>query len=456
MTTSFLIQNAAGIFTGARGEGARAAGPDIRVKDGLIEAIGRLPRQPGERVFDATDCAVYPGWVNTHHHLFQSILKGIPAGMNVGLLDWLATVPVTYRQFIDEETLRLSATIGMAELLLSGCTTVADHHYAYWPGMTFDSSAVLFEIAESLGIRFVLLRGAATKVRPFEKNPPPQSHPETFDDVIKSVQRDVRRFHQAGGDAMRKVVLAPTTPTWSVPLPELREFARAARSMKIMLHSHLSETADYVTYTKETYGKLPVEFVADHEWLGDDVWFAHLVHCAPSEVKLLAETGTGMSHAPQCNARLGSGVAPAVELAAAGGKVTMAVDGAASNECADMTNEVRFAWNIHRAQRGPKSLAIEEVVHWGTQAGAKLMGFERIGAIAPGYAADLTVFSLDKLRYAGMHDPALGPVLCGGDARVKFGFRAGKLVVANGEIPGLDIPKLIADTRAAVKRMVPK
>lgn len=453
MAASFLIRNATGILTGLRGDAARASGGDLRVRDGIIDAIGTLAPLPGERVFDATDCAVYPGWVNTHHHLFQTVLKAVPAGLDVGLLQWLSAVPVAYRKYVDEETLGLAATIGMAELLLSGCTTIGDHHYAYWPDMPFDSSAVLFDVADRLGVRFALLRGASTQAREIESDGPPEARPETFDAIIRSVQDDVARFHQPGGDAMRKVVLAPTTPTWSMPVGELREFARAGRSMGIKLHSHLSETADYVKYTREVYGKLPVEFVAEHEWLGPDVWFAHLVHVSPSEVKLLAETKTGMAHCSQCNARLGSGIAPAVELAAAGGVVTMGVDGPASNECADMTNEIRFAWHVHRATRGPKSLQMTEVVHWASRAGANLMGFDAVGALAPGMVADLAVYSLDNLRYAGLHDPVLGPVLSGGDARVKFAFRAGELVVSNGQIPGLDVPKLLADARAAVKRM---
>ena len=171
-----LIRGAAAIMTGLRGAAARADGPDIRVTDGTIAAIGRLAPQPGERIYDATDCVVYPGWVNTHHHLFQSLLKGVPAGINLPLVEWLAAVPVPYRRFIDEEMLRLAATIGIAELLLSGCTTVADHHYGYWPRMPFDASAALFDVAERLGVRFALARGGATRMRgEIDRDAPPQA-----------------------------------------------------------------------------------------------------------------------------------------------------------------------------------------------------------------------------------------------------------------------------------------
>ncbi|MEO7402522.1 MAG: amidohydrolase family protein, partial [Burkholderiales bacterium] len=270
--TSFLIQNATGIMTGRIGAAARATvgslpARDIRVLDGVITEVGRLTPVHGERIYDATDCVVYPGWVNTHHHLFQSLLKGVPAGINVALFPWLTAVPIRYRRFVNEENLRLAATIGIAELLLSGCTTIADHNYCYWPGMDFDGSQLLFDVAEQFGVRFMLLRGGATKVRSEDKDAPPQAAPETVEQMLTSVGRDVAKFHQPGGDAMRKMALAPSTPTWSTHPHELPELARGARKMGIMLHSHLSETADYVTYCREVHDTTPVEFVERHEWI---------------------------------------------------------------------------------------------------------------------------------------------------------------------------------------------
>lgn len=450
---SFLIRNATAVMTGLAGGGARARGGDLRVKDGVIAELGTLPAQPGERVYDATDCVVYPGWVNTHHHLFQSLLKGIPAGIGLQLIPWLSAVPVAYRRFQTEENLRLAATIGLAEMLLSGVTTVADHHYAYWPGMPFDGSAVLFDVAEQLGIRFALMRGGATKVRESDVNPPPQATPETLDGMLASIERDVGRFHQSGGDAMRKMLLAPATPTWSVHPHELPELARAARRMGIRLHSHLSESADYVTFCREVHRCTPVEFVAKHEWIGPDVSFAHLVHVSPDEVKILAETQTGMAHCPQSNCRLGSGIAPAPALHRAGGRVSIGVDGTGSNEAGDMFSETHAAWLVHRARDGAAVTPVEDVIHWGTAGGARVLGFDRAGTLEIGQVADLMVYSLDTLRYAGLHDPAIGPVVAGGDARIKFGFCGGRLVVADGRIPGLDVPRLMAEARAAVARM---
>ena len=180
MTDSFLLSNAHSIMTGRADDGGRTAGPDIRVGDGRILAIGHLAPLPGERVIDATDCVVYPAWVNTHHHLFQSLLKGDPAGLNLSLTDWLAATPYRYRAKFDEQLFRLAARIGLVELALSGCGAVADHHYLYYPGMPYDSSAILFEEADALGLRFVLCRGGATQTRQLEAELPSALRPESL------------------------------------------------------------------------------------------------------------------------------------------------------------------------------------------------------------------------------------------------------------------------------------
>ena len=453
-SAQFLIRNATAIMTGMTGAGARVPGSDIRVRAGHIDAVGNLAPERGEAVYDATDCVVYPGWINTHHHLFQTLMKGIPGGINLQLVPWLSAVPVAYRRFSTEDNLRLAATIGIAELLLSGCTTVADHHYSYWPDMSFDASAILFEVAERFGVRFVLMRGGATKVRDSDVDPPPEARPETLDGMLASIEADVGRFHDVSGDAMRRIVLAPTTPTWSVHEHELPRFAAAARKLGIRMHSHLSESADYVAYCREVHNCLPLEFVERNDWLGPDVFFAHLVHVSPPEVAMLARTQTGMAHCPQSNCRLGSGIAPAPALFKQGGRVSLGVDGAGSNEAADMINETHAAWLVHRARDGAAAVTVEDAIHWGTAGGALVLGLDRVGMIAPGMAADLMVYSLDHPRYGGLHDPAVGPVAAGGAAHVKFGFCHGRLVVADGRIPGLDMPRLASQARAAVARMV--
>lgn len=454
-TPSILIRNAQAIVTGLAGSAMRhdvaQQGGDLRVVGSRIQAIGRLQPLPGERVIDASGCVLMPGWVNTHHHLFQSLLKGIPAGINVGLIPWLSAVPVAYRRHFDHEgILRLAARLGLVELLLSGCTTVADHQYHYYPGMPYDASQAVFDEAQALGLRMVLCRGGQTITRAIDVNPPPQVRPETLDAYLAAIERDVHRFHDPAPDALRRMVSAPTTPTWSVDVGHLRPIAEQARQLGIRLHSHLSETADYVRYTHEVYGCSPVDFVEQHGWLGEDVWFAHLVHLTPAEIAKLAATGTGMAHCPQSNCRLGSGVAPAPALWRAGGRVSLAVDGAASNEAADMLHEAHTAWMVHRAVGGADAITAEEVLRMGTQGGAQILGLDAVGTLVPGQAADIVVLPLSEPRQWGLHDVAMAPVVSGA-ARPSHVLCHGRVVLDQGQIPGLDMAQLRADAQQAVR-----
>jgi len=473
--SNLLIRGAEALWTGLPGQAMRSVtGADIRVRGGLIAAVGTLSPEPGERVLDASGCVIYPGWVNTHHHLFQSLLKGIPAGINLALVPWLGAVPVPYRRFFDTEaSLRLAARIGMVELLLSGCTTIADHQYHYWPGMPFDASQAVFEEAEKLGVRMVLCRGGQTLSRAMtDANAPPQVSPETLDGFLSSVERDVHRFHDPSPMSMRRMVSAITTPSWSCSPDHLREMASAARSLGIRLHSHLSESFDYVRWAREVHGCTPMQFVADHEWVGEDVWYAHMVHLNDDEIAMCAATKTGIAHCPQSNARLGSGIARIPEAMAAGIPIGLAVDGAASNEAADMTTEAHACWLVHRAD--PRSgerpdphahasrvmqpgghagaMTAEDVVHLGTLGGARLMGLDGVGSIEVGKAADLAIFDLDHPRYFGLHDPASGPVVSGGQPSLRAVLVQGRIVVENDAIPGLDLSSLRREAQAFVNR----
>jgi len=447
-----LIRNALAIMTGLPGEKARAAGPDLRIDpQGRIASIGKLLPERGERVADATDCVIYPGWINTHHHLAQSVLKGVPAGINLPLLGWLESVPYRYRYRFDPELLSIAAEIGIAQLMLSGCTTVADHHYTYWTGITYDPAKILFDMAQRFGMRLVLCRGGATVRRPFEATDAPA--PETLDSIIQDMERLTRSYHDPGPEAMRRVVMAPPTPNFSVRPEELKPMAQAARRLGIRLHSHLSETADYVVHCREKFNRKPVEFVADHDWLGKDVWYAHMVHITESEIRMVAKTGTGTAHCPASNCRLGSGIAPVPELVAAGAPVSIGVDGSASNESGDSISEAHTCWYVHRAVKGAGAVTVEDVIHWGTRGGARVLGIDNIGSIEIGRAADLAVYDLGELRYAGMHDPAIGPVASGGRPRLRLLTVQGRVVVENDAIPGLDLPRLLARAGEAVRKL---
>ena len=464
-----LIRHAAAILTGERGDGARVSGPDIRVRGGQITAIGMLAPEPGEATIDATDCVVYPAWVNTHHHLFQSLLKGEPQGLNATLTPWLAATPYRFRGGFDAQRFRLAARIGLVELALSGCGTVADHNYLYYPGMPFDASAILFDEAERLGLRFVLCRGGATLTRQLEAELPLALRPETLDAYLADLQRLAAAYHDPAPDARRRIVAAPTTPLFAMRPAELRETVQAARGLGLRLHSHLSETVNYQDAAHAQHGSSPIRFAHEVGFLGADVWFAHLVKLDADEIALLGSTGTGIAHCPQSNGRLGSGIAPVRALEDAGVAVSIGVDGAGSNEAADMISEVHAAWLMARARGGEAARAqchggdgeagandatVEDVVRWGTAGGAKVLGLDGIGRLQPGMAADIAIYALDHdPRHFGLHDVAVAPVASGGRAHLKALLVGGHRVVEHGAVPGLDMAELARQARTAVREL---
>jgi cytosine/adenosine deaminase-related metal-dependent hydrolase len=450
--TAMLIENATGIFTGLPGSAMRTTGA-IRIRDGVIAEIGALEPQPDEQRLDARGCVIYPGLISTHHHMFQSVMKGVTAGINLPLAGWLRAAPYKLWSKIDEEALAVAAKIALSELLLSGTTTAADHHYLFSDTFRFDPAHVIFEVARNLGIRLVFCRGGATKGRHMNADDFPPMPVETLDSMLKSVEASAQRFHDPSPRSLTRVALAPTTPTWSLDPGELKEVIAAARRMKLRLHSHLSETSDYVDFCLSVHGKRPVEWLADHDWLGPDIWFAHLVHLDAGEVEMLASTGTGMAHCPQSNCRLGSGVAPADHMARLGGAVSLGVDGAASNEAADMISEMHSCWHTHRAVKGAHAVTAEDVVHWATAGGARVLGFPEIGTLVPGQQADIAIFDLNQPRHFGMHDPLIAPVTCAGTAHVRYLLIGGRIVVEDGAIPGLDIAKLRSDAIRVVERL---
>ncbi|QOL81277.1 amidohydrolase family protein [Pseudooceanicola spongiae] len=449
---SLLISNIRDCLTGTLGEDERFCGA-IRVRDGLIAEMGDLAPLPGEEVLDAAGCAVVPGLVNTHHHLFQSVLKAVPKGMNLALDPWLMHVPYTWWPLLDEETFRVSARIGLTELLMSGATTVADHHYVYSDRYDYNPSDVLFEEAAKLGIRFVLARGGMTNGRVFDDPAVPAAPCEPLQRFLDETLATAAKWHDPSDLAMTRVAIAPTTPTFNVALEELGEIASFARQNKLMLHSHLSENEAYAAFTLARYGKRPVEWLADKGWLGSDVWFAHLVDLAPFEVQLLAETGTGMAHCPNANARLGSGIAPADALHRLGGKVSMGVDGAAANEAADMAVVMHSAFSLHRATKGVAAVRAEEVMHWATAGGAKVLNMPKVGTLAVGMAADIALLDLSAPRNLGLHDRAIAPVITGGIA-VRHSLVGGKRVVADGIPLGVDLGQLAEDATRLTSNLI--
>ena len=448
-----LIRGAAAIMSGLPAA-SRPAGPDIRIRGSIIAEIGALQPTPGEAVVDAANCVIYPGWVNTHHHLLQALMKGVPAGMAAPLRQWLDVVPFAFRMRLDEDMLQTAALLGLAELVLCGCTTVADFHNLYFPGIAFDSSGVIFAAAERLGVRMVLCRGFNARSRASATPQPLSMPPETIAAVLADLERLVASWHDPSPAARRRVVAAPSSFTQSARAGELKEVAAAARRLGLRMHSHLAESRDDVMFCREMHGMRPLEYAASQDWIGPDVWFAHLVHVDADDIRVLAESGTGIAHCPGSNARLGNGVAPVLDMRGAGVPIGLGQDGGAANDPGDMISEAHFAWYAHRARGRPEALSIEDVIHWGTRGGAAVLGFEKVGAIAPGFAADLAVYELDDIRFAAFHDPGIAPVATGVRPRLKRLLVGGRTVVADDQIIDLDLAELRQRAKAAVRRLV--
>mgnify|MGYP001627794975 FL=1 len=449
---NYLIQNAVAIHSG-EAPGAR----DIRIHDGRIAELGRdlnpTPEQP-EAVIDASGCVIWPGLVNTHHHLAQSIMKGVPAGLNQGLGEWLSSVPYRFWPKVTPELMYHAARLGLYELIRSGTTTCADHHYLYHATTSPELEEAVWQAAEDLGIRLVLCRGSATETGSHEGMIEHCIEPETIEQVIDRLDATRRKHHQDGPDAMKKLVVAPTSLIHSSTPDGLKAQAQWARRHGLKLHSHLLEVEFDEIQAREKYGKSAIDYAESCDWLGPDVWYAHLVHSDPHAIERLAATGTGIAHCPTSNCRLGSGIAPVIDMQKAGVPVSLAVDGPASAESGSMLQELNLTWLIHRAVHGPDATTLEQVLDWGSRGGADLLGLVDTGTLDVGKAADLVLYDIDQPRFAGVHSPLMAPLMCGEPVFVRDSFVQGRQIVKDGRIGDLDENELTRQVQQSVAKLL--
>jgi len=396
---------------------------------------------------------MYPGLVNTHHHIAQSLFKAMPGGINVGLGKWLAAVPYKVWPVLTPDSLYLAARVGFAELLRTGCTLCADHHYLYHAETSPDMEDAVFQAAEELGIRLLLCRGGNTVAGTHRGFRSTNLTPESLDLSIKRLQDTVGRRHNTAPDAMTRVAVAPTALMFSHSPEHLRELAAFARESNLKRHTHLLEVRDDNEVAMADHGMSAMEYAESVDWLGSDVWYAHLVHCSPSDIQKLAATGTGIAHCPTSNCRLGSGVAPVPAMAAAGVPVSLGVDGSASAESGSLVSEMNLAWLIHRAVHGPDATDAETVVHWATRGGAELLGFTETGSLQVGMLADLVLYDLGEPRFQGVWDKPITPVYCGEPLTATGVIVNGRWRVQEGEVLGLDDTALQSDAAAELSRL---
>lgn len=412
----------------------------LHVAGNVISAVGeqQASAPPADRVLDAAGMLVMPGLVNTHHHFFQTLLRAVPTLQDLNLFGWLKELYLLMGSLTDE-MVYVSTKIALAELLLSGCTTAEDHFYLGVNDTAFDTE---IRAARELGVRFHLGRGSFSVGRA-QGGLPPDEIVEDEDAVLADCQRLVETYHDAQHGAMVRIELAPCSP-FSVSPRLMRESAAMARRYGVGLHTHLAETRDEETYCLNRYGQRPVQYAADLGWLGPDVWFAHAVHLDSAEVELLGRTGTGVAHCPSSNMRLGSGIAPIVDMLEHNVPVGLAVDGSASNDSSNMLAEARVAMLLQRVKHGAETMAPSQALELATLQGARVLRRDDIGAVRPGLCADLVGFDLSRLAYAGSgHDPVAALVLCDPQP-VEFSVINGQVVILNGQLPDVDLPELIA------------
>lgn len=422
----------------------------ILVRDNIIEAIGPTKDLPStaDIVIDASGMIVLPGLVNTHHHLYQTLTRVIPETQNAKLFDWLVYLyPIWAR--LTSEAVYISALVGMAELLLSGCTTTTDHLYLFPNNVSLDDE---IRAAQEIGIRFHPCRGSMSLGRS-KGGLPPDEVVQSEDKILADCERLINTYHDPSPRAMCRIALAPCSP-FSVTPELMIETAQIARRYKVMLHTHLAETLDEETFCLEKYGMRPLDYMAKLGWLGEDVWFVHVVHVNSRDIEILAETGSGVAHCPTSNMRLGSGISPVVEMLKKGVKVGLAVDGSASNDSSHMLAEARQALLLQRIRYGASSISAEDVLELATRGGAKVLGRDDIGSLEPGKAADFIGIRLERLEYAGasVHDPVAALIFCS-PVKVDLAVVNGKVVVENGNLLTVDLEKIVRKHNAVAKKM---
>jgi cytosine/adenosine deaminase-related metal-dependent hydrolase len=436
-----LVLDGATVVTMDAGRSEHAVG-HVVIENGRIAAVGagRAPEHLGSRA-DVTGCLVTPGLVNTHHHLYQWVTRGL--AVDDDLFGWLTTLYPIWGG-IDEDVVGAAAAAGLAWLARTGCTTSTDHHYVF-PAGGGDVLGAGIEAARRVGLRFMPTRGSMDLGRR-DGGLPPDHVVEDIGTILAATAAAVDTHHDPGPDSMLRIGVAPCSP-FSVTGELLRQAAALAREKGVRLHTHLAETLDEEEFCRERFGATPVEYLEHLGWLGEDVWLAHGIHLDDTAIKKLAATGTGVAHCPSSNARLGAGIARTADLRAAGVPVGLGVDGAASNEACSLVEEVRHALLFARARGGPRALTVRDALELATIGGARLLGWDaEIGSLEPGKQADVAVWRIDGLGHADIADPVAALVL-GAAPPLELLLVGGRPVVERGRVVTVDETEL---TRSAV------
>lgn len=450
---SLLIENALLLAT-MNDQRAEISNAYIYIQDHKIAGVGTGPApHSADKRIDASGKIALPGFVNTHHHLCQTLTRNIPAVQEATLFKWLTTLYGIWRE-LSAEAMFVAAQVGLSELLLSGCTTTTDHHYLF----PKDQSSFLIDeeirAARKLGIRFHPTRGSMSRGQS-NGGLPPDDVTQTEELILKDSERLISEYHDRNPFSMCRIGLAPCAP-FSITSDLMKKTMALAREAGVRCHTHLAETLDEEKYCLETYGCRPVEYLESMDWLGDDVWLAHCVHLSETDISKLANTGTGVAHCPTSNLRLGSGIASVPKMLDAGVPVGLAVDGSASNDTSNMLMELRQGLLVHRLQnRPPDWLSARDILWLATRGGAKILGRDDIGSIEAGKAADLILIDTNALCFAGaMSDPLAAVLFSNSNFKVHTSIVNGKIVVEDGLLKALQEKELIKQANQIAWYMV--
>lgn len=433
----------------------------LYIKDGFIQAIGDAQDLPdtADEMVDLSGHIVFPGFINTHHHFYQTLTRAVPKAQNVNLFNWLVTLYPIWARMTPED-IRTSTQTALAELALSGCTTASDHLYLFPNGSKLDDE---IQAAAEVGLRLHASRGSMS-LGESKGGLPPDSVVDSEAEILKDSQRLIETYHDPKPGSMVQVVLAPCSP-FSVTGELMRQSALLAREYGVQLHTHLAETKDEEDFCIEKFGHRPVAYMQEVNWIGKDVWFAHSVHVNHDEIQLYADTGCGVAHCPSSNMRLASGIAPIVEMLTMGVKVGLGVDGSASNDSSHLLGEARQAMLLARLGAGlggasrsnedaPPLMSARQALEIATRGGAAVLSREDIGSLAIGKCADLIAINLNRLDYAGaLHDPVAAALFCA-PQKVDFNIVGGNIVVRDGELVTIDVPNLVHKHNQAAERLL--
>lgn len=448
-----LIRNAQAVVT-VDAEDRVLHNANILIEDRVIRYIGTEP-QPADQVIDASHCFVYPGLINTHHHLYQTFTRNLPQVQKMELFPWLVTLYEIWRG-LDEDCIYDSSLIGIGELMRYGCTTCMDHHYVFPRTGSEHFIDQQFRAADTLGVRFHATRGSMSRGKS-DGGLPPDDLVQDVDTILSDSERLVKKFHDTTPFSMHQVALAPCSP-FSVTTQLLKDSAVLARQLGVRLHTHLCETIDEENFTLQAVGMRPLEYMESCGWVGPDVWYAHGIHFNDEELKLLARTGTGVAHCPVSNMKLASGVCRVPDMLKLGVPIGLAVDGSASNDCSNLMAEIRAAYLLHRLHASANAPTGYDLLKMATMGSARLLGREKeIGSLEVGKAADLFMIDVDIPDLVGAKkDPAclLGTV--GYSRPAKMVMVNGKVVVEDGRLLGIDEEAVRVHASGLVDAMLKK